>query len=101
MADTRVNDTAVEVVYATPDVQASVLVPYEPGLTAHRAVERSGLLERFREIRAQPLVLGVFGRRVAASDPVAPGDRVEICRALLRDPRARRRENAVRKPVRE
>ncbi len=91
----------VEVVYATRDVQTSVVVPYEIGLTAERAVLLSGLIERFPEIRARPLVLGVFGVRVPNGRELAPGDRVEVCRPLLRDPRERRREFAVKKPVRD
>jgi len=101
MAETRGAPAAVEVVYATRDVQESTTVAHEPGLTAQQAVERSGLAERFPEIRARPLVLGVFGARVALGHELAPGDRVEICRPLVRDPRERRRVLAVKKPVRD
>jgi hypothetical protein len=89
----------VDVVYATADLQETVRVPYEPGLTAERAVQLSRLAERFPEIRAHALVLGVFGKRVARGRMLAPGDRVEICRPLVRDPRERRREIAFKKPV--
>jgi uncharacterized protein len=82
----------IEVVYATPDSQHVVAIPHRDGLTAERAVELSGLLERCPEIREHPLVLGVFGTRVGPDRVLAPGDRVEICRPLLRDPRDRRRE---------
>jgi uncharacterized protein len=84
----------VEVVYATPDDQRIVRVPFTPGLTAEEAARRSGLVDAIPQVGAAPLVLGVFGVRVAERHPLAPGDRVEICRPLLRDPRDRRRELA-------
>jgi putative ubiquitin-RnfH superfamily antitoxin RatB of RatAB toxin-antitoxin module len=84
----------VEVVYATPTVQRLVRVPYAAGLTAEQAVRSSGLAAEFPEIERQPLVLGVFGVRVARRHALAAGDRVEICRPLLRDPRDRRRDLA-------
>ena len=101
MADTPGASPSVEVVYATPQVQQSVTVPYEPGLTAERAVRLSGLVERFTEIRERPLVLGVFGVRVALKHVLAAGDRVEICRPLLREPRERRRDFALRKGAKD
>ncbi|HEX6995393.1 MAG TPA: RnfH family protein [Gammaproteobacteria bacterium] len=89
--ETRDRET-VEVVYATPDEQRIVTLPFSPGMTALRAVEASGLLDAFPEINARPLVLGVYGEPVEPDRPLAPGDRVEICRPLLRDPRTLRRE---------
>lgn len=84
----------MEVVYATADDQRIVRVPFTRGLTAEGAARSSGLMDAFPEIAARPLVFGVFGVRVSARHPLAPGDRVEICRPLLRDPRDRRRELA-------
>ncbi len=100
MGDTA-DEQSVAVVFATADVQVSVTVPHEPGLTAQGAVERSGLADRFAEIRGRPLVVGVFGVRVPLDHVLAAGDRVEICRPLLRDPRDRRRDHAVKKPARD
>jgi putative ubiquitin-RnfH superfamily antitoxin RatB of RatAB toxin-antitoxin module len=98
MADPSGGD-AVEVVYATADRQDIVAVPFTPGLTAERAARLSGLPDAFPAINDHPLVLGVFGAQVARNYVLAPGDRVEICRPLLRDPRDRRRDLALKKPV--
>ena len=92
---------AVEVVYATTDVQRIVLVPYQPGLTAEGAVRLSGLLAEFPAIKDTALVLGIFGVHVPHHHVLMPGNRVEICRPLLRDPRERRRDLALKKPVRD
>ncbi len=86
------SEGAIEVVYALPDVQRVVTLPFEPGLTAGEAVERSGLVREFPEIAARPLVLGIFGKPIAPARPLEPDDRVEICRPLERDPRELRRE---------
>ncbi len=83
-------DDAVEVVYATPEVQRVVRVSFTPGLTAADAVRRSGILEEFPDIESGPLVLGVFGERVEEDRQLAPGERVEICRPLKQDLRAMR-----------
>ena len=91
MAD-PIERKTVEVVYATPAEQRIVTLEHSAGLTAGGAVEASGLLEAVPEIAARPLVLGVYVERVEADQPLSPGDRVEICRPLLRDPRELRRE---------
>jgi putative ubiquitin-RnfH superfamily antitoxin RatB of RatAB toxin-antitoxin module len=88
-------DRTVEVVYALPQLQRIVRVPFEPGLTAEEAVRRSGLQAEFPEIAREPLVLGVYGVRVPSTQPLRPGDRVEVGRRLRRDPRDRRREQAA------
>src|SRR5690606_25637163 len=84
----------VHVVYAEPDVQRVVRVAHVPGLTAEQAVRAAGLLEALRAIAAGGLVLGVFGVRVDGTRVLEPGDRVEICRPLRREPRERGREAA-------
>ena len=86
----------VEVVYALPDQQrvVTLALPVE-GLTAGQAVQRSGLLQEFPQIAAQPLALAVFGVTCDAERCLRDGDRVEILRPLRHDPRALRRERAA------
>jgi len=92
MAEALQNGEApVLVVYALPDVQHLVEVEWTAGMTAAEALERSRLAETHPEIAARPLVLGLFGRAIEPRTPVRPGDRIDICRPLLRDPREQRR----------
>lgn len=86
----------VEVVYALPENQrvVTLALPME-GLTAGQAVQRSGLLQEFPQIAAQPLALAVFGVACDAGRCLRDGDRVEILRPLRHDPRALRRERAA------
>lgn len=83
---------SVEVVYALPEKQRVVVLELTEGLTAEDAVRRSGLLDEFPEIGTRPLVLGLFGERIEEGRLLSRGDRVEICRPLVRDPRDLRRE---------
>ena len=86
----------VEVAYALPDRQRVVAVELPvAGLTAGQAVQRSGLLQEFPQIAEHPLALAVFGVVCEPERPLRAGDRVEILRPLLHDPRALRRERAA------
>jgi hypothetical protein len=86
----------VEVVYALPDRQRVVTLAIpEAGLTAQAAVEHSGLLDEFPELRDRPLVLGLYGTVCAPDRPLRDQDRVEVYRPLRVDPRAQRRERAA------
>jgi putative ubiquitin-RnfH superfamily antitoxin RatB of RatAB toxin-antitoxin module len=81
----------VEVVYALASEQSVVPLAWRAGFTAEQAVRESGLVLRYPEIALHPLVLGIFGRAAAGSQVLVPGDRVEICRPLIADPREARR----------
>ena len=86
----------VEVVYALPDRQRVVTLALpEAGLTAQAAVERSGLLDEFPELRGRALVLGIYGTVCAPDRLLRDRDRVEIYRPLRVDPRTSRRERAA------
>ena len=86
----------VEVVYALPDRQILLTLEVEQGTTARMAVERSGILQRHPEVDLEQTKLGVFGRVVSPGTPLRDGDRVEIYRPLIANPRQARRERAHR-----
>ncbi len=85
----------VEVAYAMPDRQDVVRVLFAKGMTALGAVEASGLRELHPELCGRLLDLGIFGQQVLPDRPLKGGDRVEIYRALKRDPREARRRLAA------
>ncbi len=87
----------VLVAYAMPEQQSITPVDVPAGSTALDAVHLSGVLGRYPEIASsKPLELAVFGRKVQATTPVRPGDRVEILRPLGHDPKEKRRQLAGR-----
>jgi putative ubiquitin-RnfH superfamily antitoxin RatB of RatAB toxin-antitoxin module len=86
----------VEVAYALRERQALVAVEVEEGATIEEAIERSGILEAFPEIDLQQAKVGIFGRPVALDEQIRGGDRVEIYRPLIADPKEVRRRKAGR-----
>jgi putative ubiquitin-RnfH superfamily antitoxin RatB of RatAB toxin-antitoxin module len=85
----------VEVAYARPQEQLILEIEVPAGTTAAEAVRRSGILQRFAEIDLDSSRLGIFSRPVAAEEPLQDGDRVEIYRPLLADPKQVRRQRAA------
>lgn len=86
----------IEVAYALPDRQRLITLNVDADCTLLQAVERSGLLREFPEIDLRQCKLGVWGRVVAAPAEARlhDGDRIEIYRPLLIDPKAVRQARA-------
>ncbi|MFN3920377.1 MAG: RnfH family protein [Methylohalobius sp.] len=82
---------AVEVVYALPEVQRVIEIPFVSGMRVAQAIERSGILEEFPKIDLAMAKVGVFGRLCRLDRQLTPGDRVEIYRPLAIDPKQARR----------
>jgi hypothetical protein len=66
----------------------------EAGCLAGEALNRSGILAMHPDIDASACGIGIFGREVARDCRLCDGDRVEVLRPLLEDPRERRRRLA-------
>lgn len=85
----------IEVVYALPGEQALVELEVAAGTTAGEAIDRSGISACWPQ--ADTSRIGVFGECVDASHVLEDGDRVEIYRPLVADPKEVRRETARRR----
>jgi uncharacterized protein len=77
---------AVSVVYALPDRQTVIHLNVPAKSTVADVIAASGLLLRFPEIDRSPKC-AIFGRPVALTAGVLHGDRVEILRPLVVDPK--------------
>ena len=86
----------VAVVYALPEQQCIVELRMPAAATVLDALNQSGLLHRFPELALRPVSCAVFSRVVALTAPLRNGDRVEILRPLLTDPKEKRRQAAAR-----
>jgi putative ubiquitin-RnfH superfamily antitoxin RatB of RatAB toxin-antitoxin module len=86
----------VEVAYAKPDEQAIVALAMPEGATLDAAIKASGLLERFPEIALSEINAGIFGVACKLDQLVREGDRIEIYRPLLHDPKEARRQRALK-----
>lgn len=84
---------SVTVVYAPAarELRECVL-EMDAGCTAGLAVQRSGLLQDVPHTVVDALMLGVWGRKVSGNHILQQGDRVELYRPLLVDPKVARRE---------
>lgn len=81
----------VEVVFALPNKQRIVEVQVASGTTAIEAVEQSGIAALFPEWDMPRCEMGVFGQKIPAQTYlVKEGDRIEIYRPLICDPKAMR-----------
>lgn len=87
----------IEVIYAGCIAQEIVTVELEEGATALDALLASGLAARHKDIDKHDPLIGIFGRRVPPGTPLRGGDRVEIYRPLVADPREARRAKAAAK----
>lgn len=86
----------VEVAYALPERQAIIPVKVAQGATAYEAAVESGIAEKFPQIDLESAAMGIWGK--AIKDPktqvLNAGERVEIYRPLLIDPKALRAKRA-------
>lgn len=84
----------VEVVFAESDKQILLDVVVEPGTTVAEVIAASGIEQRFDTENLDSFPVGIWGRVVDRGHEVQSGDRVEIYRPLVIDPRKARRQLA-------
>lgn len=87
---------SVEVACALPEQQRVEALTVPVGCTAREAVRLSSLAQAFPLLDLNSLVLGLFGRRIEDDHVLADGDRVELYRPLLLDPKEARRQRAAK-----
>lgn len=86
----------IEVAYGLPDRQELVALEVEQGTTVAGAIADSGIAAKFPGLEVDPGRLGIFGRKVTPDEILRDGDRVEIYRPLLVDPKEVRRARALK-----
>lgn len=88
----------VEVAYALPSEQKIIALQVEEGSTAFEAVAKSRIAELFPQIDINSDPMGIFGK--AIKDPktqvLNAGDRIEIYRPLIADPKEARAKRAAK-----
>jgi putative ubiquitin-RnfH superfamily antitoxin RatB of RatAB toxin-antitoxin module len=92
---------AIEVACALPERQLVVPLAVPAGTTALEAVALAGVAAAFPEVAIDPARIGIHGRLLgtrglapAGRYAVRAGDRVEVYRPLLADPKTARRRRA-------
>ena len=85
----------VEVVYALPDRQVILALEVLADANIAEVIAQSGILQQFPEIDLDSSKVGVFGKLGKLTDSLHAGDRVEIYRPLIADPKAVRKQRAA------
>lgn len=84
----------VEVVFAYPDKVFLKKMELDQPLTVQNVILQSGVLQKFTEIDLRENKVGIFSRPAKLTDMVEDGDRIEIYRPLIADPKEMRRKRA-------
>lgn len=87
----------VEVAYAEAERQKIITLFVKPGTTLIQAVERSGMVRFFPQLQHQLCDYGIFSRPQKNDYVLRDGDRVEMYRPLIADPKEMRRQRAKNK----
>lgn len=85
----------IEVVYALPDRQPVVPLQLPAGSTIQQAIEQSGLLQQYPQIDLKQHSVGIFNEIKSLNQTLSNGDRVEIYRPLIANPKEARRAKAA------
>ena len=88
----------IEVSYALPHKQRILALKVEPGCTVYDAAVKSGIDKHFPEIDFEHAKMGIFGKVIAKpkEQAIQEGDRVEIYRPLIADPKEVRKARAAK-----
>ena len=86
----------VEVAYAEPARQVILSLDLPDGSTAKDAIHRSGILGQFPSISLESAAIGIFSKPCKPDHVLRDGDRVEIYRPLIADPKEARRDRAAK-----
>lgn len=88
----------IEVAYALPEKQKIIAVEVEEGTLAIDAARQSGVDQAFPEIDIDASKMGIFGKAIKpASHVMQAGERIEVYRSLIADPKASRKARADKK----
>lgn len=84
----------ITIVYALPDHYYLKSLEVEEGTIIQTAILQSGILTQFTDIDLRENKVGIFSRPAKLTDTLQAGDRIEIYRPLLADPKEIRRKRA-------
>jgi len=87
----------IEVAYALPEKQIIRSVNVDSGTTIGAAIVLSGIMMDFPELDTvlEESKVGIFGKASTMTTVLQDGDRVEIYRPLIADPKEVRRKRAA------
>jgi len=93
----------VEVAYALPEKQMIIPLTVKKGTSMYDAVVQSGISSKFEGLDVDSVPMGVFGKaeRKPKERLLEDGERVELYRPLIADPKEVRKKRAAKKAAEE
>ena len=85
----------VEVAYAVPEKQIIRALNVDIGTTIGAAIVQSGIMMDFPNLELEDAKVGIFGKAATMTTVLNDGERVEIYRDLIADPKEVRRKRAA------
>lgn len=82
----------IQIVYATPERQTILDMTVDKPCTVEQAIAHSTLLADYPEVDFSKMTVGIWGKRVPHNNLCAEGDRIEIYRPLIIDPKQARKK---------
>jgi putative ubiquitin-RnfH superfamily antitoxin RatB of RatAB toxin-antitoxin module len=86
----------IEVAYAAPERQVLLSLSVPAGTTVAEGIEQSAIQDEFPELKIDLKAVGIFSRKVPIDQVLREGDRIEIYRPLIVDPKEARRQRALK-----
>jgi putative ubiquitin-RnfH superfamily antitoxin RatB of RatAB toxin-antitoxin module len=84
----------IEIVFGLPGTQELIPLTVDSAFTVEEAILKSGIAKNFPEQNINSCKVGIWGRVVQKKQSLREGDRIEIYRSLIIDPREARRQLA-------
>jgi putative ubiquitin-RnfH superfamily antitoxin RatB of RatAB toxin-antitoxin module len=88
------DEILIEIAYAKPDRQLILEQTIKIGTSPRDAVITSDIDRYFPEIDKQACDIGIFGKAIRPDHKLESGDRIEIYRPLIADPKKVRKQRA-------
>ena len=88
----------IELIFPLPDEQELLTIQVPNATTIEQAIELSGILQKYPEIDLKTNKVGIFSKVSKLNTELREGDRIEIYRPLIADPKeARKKKAAIQK----
>jgi hypothetical protein len=89
------SDIGIELAFGIDDRQDLLSLRVADGTTVRDAIEQSEIAKHFPEFDVDRMAAGIWGRPVDRQHRLKDGDRLELYRPLVMDPREARRAVAA------
>jgi len=86
----------IELIYALPHQQDIITISSPENTTILEAIQQSKILDRYPEIDLSENKVGVFSKVCQLTEHLIDGDRIEIYRVVVIDPKEARKQRALK-----